>query len=107
MEVSLSTSHHAYGCSHIIGRGLHSRNGAAKIKPAIEELIAKYASRPHFTRSTLNFLVHRYNLVTSVDPLNTGLLIVSLNGRDRGGHVLEADELTRNLEKQGDGCLIM
>ncbi|PSR73146.1 hypothetical protein PHLCEN_2v11002 [Hermanssonia centrifuga] len=43
-------------------RGLHSPNGAARVKPAILELMRKR------------------NLLTKVDPRNDGIVIVSLNG---------------------------
>ncbi|KAA1472949.1 DUF1771-domain-containing protein [Dentipellis sp. KUC8613] len=78
----------------IVGKGLHSAHGAAKLKPAIEELIQKY------------------NLVATLDPSNAGVLIVQLDGqadrqRERGGPSLGADDLTRKIERGEEGCVIM
>ncbi|GJE90107.1 hypothetical protein PsYK624_062300 [Phanerochaete sordida] len=50
----------------IVGRGLHSRGGVAKIKPAIEDLM------------------QQYRLATELDPYNPGLLIVRLRGGRKG-----------------------
>ncbi|KAI0051225.1 DUF1771-domain-containing protein [Auriscalpium vulgare] len=81
----------------IVGKGLHSANHNAKIKPAIEELMLKH------------------NLVAALDPQNSGVLIVQLDGgsagertRERGGQLLGADDITRRLgDARGDGCVIM
>ena len=51
---------------------------------------------------------HRYNLVAELDPSNSGVLIVSIDGRDRGtGRVMRPDDLARGIEQQNEGCLIM
>ncbi|KAI0063651.1 DUF1771-domain-containing protein [Artomyces pyxidatus] len=80
----------------IVGKGLHSPHGAAKLKPAIEDLIRKH------------------NLVAALDPQNAGVLIVQLAGgsgaeraRDRGGVMLGADEITQRLGGQDEGCIVM
>ncbi|KAF5370629.1 hypothetical protein D9758_001870 [Tetrapyrgos nigripes] len=71
----------------IVGKGLHSKGGVAKLKPAIEELMDK----------------HR--LVAELDPHNAGVLIVLLNtGRDRG---VGPDEITRRLDRDDEACVIM
>jgi len=71
----------------IVGKGLHSKGGAAKIKPAIEELMQK----------------HR--LLAELDPQNGGVLVVQINSTsDRG---VGADEITRRLERKDEGCTIM
>jgi len=79
----------------IVGKGIHSRNHAAKLKPAIEDFVQKY------------------NLVATIDPENSGVLIVSLEGgtaaeqaRDRGGVALGVDDITRRLDKD-EGCVVM
>ncbi|RPD63861.1 DUF1771-domain-containing protein [Lentinus tigrinus ALCF2SS1-6] len=73
----------------IVGKGLHSTNHVAKLKPAIEELIQKNG------------------LVAEMDEQNAGVLIVNLDGRQTGrGPVLGPDELTRSLERK-DECIIM
>ncbi|KAI0745430.1 hypothetical protein C8Q76DRAFT_703630 [Earliella scabrosa] len=73
----------------IVGKGLHSTNKVAKLKPAIEELIQKHG------------------LVAELDEQNAGVLIVNLDGQTTGrGPVLGPDELTRSLEKK-DECIIM
>ncbi|KAI1796405.1 DUF1771-domain-containing protein [Ganoderma leucocontextum] len=73
----------------IVGKGLHSANHVAKLKPAIEELIQKHG------------------LVAELDEHNSGVLIVSLDGQATGkGRVIGAEELTRGLEKK-DECIIM
>ncbi|KAI0276379.1 hypothetical protein BGY98DRAFT_706287 [Russula aff. rugulosa BPL654] len=80
----------------IVGKGIHSPNHAAKLKPAIEELMQKH------------------NLSASIDPQNSGVLIVRLEGgtgaeqvRDRGGVMLGADDITRRLDRKDEGCIIM
>jgi len=71
----------------IVGKGLHSKGHAAKIKPAIEELMVKH----HFS--------------AHLDPHNEGVLIVDFAGeRGRG---LNADEVMRRLERQDGDCTIM
>lgn len=73
----------------IVGKGLHSPRGVAKLKPAIEELMQKQG------------------LVVQLDEKNAGVLIVSLDGQLSGaGSVVQPDDITRQLEKDG-GCLIM
>lgn len=51
----------------IVGKGIHSANGEAKIKPAIEDLVQKY------------------NLRCSVDGNNTGCLVIELVDAKRRG----------------------
>ncbi|PBK60957.1 DUF1771-domain-containing protein [Armillaria solidipes] len=46
----------------IVGKGLHSEGGIAKVRPAIQELMRKY------------------QLVAEFDPSNSGVLVVELNG---------------------------
>ncbi|KAN0109305.1 Smr domain containing protein [Russula decolorans] len=80
----------------IVGKGIHSPNQAAKLKPAIEELMQKH------------------NLSAAIDPQNSGVLIVQLEGgtaadqvRDRGGVILGADDITQRLDRKDEGCIIM
>ncbi|KAG9007615.1 hypothetical protein FRB93_007651 [Tulasnella sp. JGI-2019a] len=68
----------------ITGKGLHSQ-GAAKLKPAIEELMVKY------------------QLAAVLDPQNAGVLIVTLNQGQGGG--MDSGEITQRLEN--DRCVIM
>ncbi|KAF9264275.1 DUF1771-domain-containing protein [Marasmius fiardii PR-910] len=71
----------------IVGKGLHSTGGVAKIKPAIEELMQKH------------------QLVAEMDDDNAGVLIVHLNaGRDRG---VGPDEIARRLDRDDERCIIM
>ncbi|KAF8161050.1 hypothetical protein B0H34DRAFT_795892 [Crassisporium funariophilum] len=72
----------------IVGKGLHSRGGVAKIKPAIDELIRKH------------------NLVAQLDPNNTGVLIIHFGSRD-GERGISADEISRRLERDDENCVIM
>ncbi|KAG6820975.1 hypothetical protein H0H93_008604 [Arthromyces matolae] len=72
----------------IVGKGLHSKGGAAKIKPAIEELMQKHRLR------------------AELDPTNAGVLIVQINSRDTERGV-NADELVHRIEQKNDGCFIM
>jgi len=94
---------------HIItGKGIHSNQGIAKIKPAIEKLMVKY------------------NLAAHLDPHNSGTLVVNLQGggsrdvSDSPQHVdLHPSSLTRMMfpqlswvdeadRKSGEGeCIIM
>jgi len=71
----------------IVGKGLHSQGGIAKIKPAIEELIQKH------------------KLVAQLDPNNSGVLIAYLDSSNREG--LGSEELTRRLAQENDSCIIM
>ncbi|WWC72848.1 uncharacterized protein I206_106812 [Kwoniella pini CBS 10737] len=73
----------------IVGKGIHSQGGRAKIKPAVEELMAKY------------------NLSAHVDPENTGVLIVDLQGRGGGQRSRDAGGLVDQLNKDDEGCKIM
>ncbi|CAL1708287.1 unnamed protein product [Somion occarium] len=74
----------------IVGKGLHSKNGMAKLKPAIEELMQKN------------------QLVAELNPNNGGVLVVSLDGRERGaGRVMHPDDIARGIESKEDGCIIM
>jgi len=78
-----------------LGKGIHSPNHATKLKPAIEELMLKH------------------NLAAALDPDNSGVLVVHLEGgaaeraRDRGGVVLGADDITRRLDSRDDSCIVM
>lgn len=87
----------------IVGKGLHSKNGAAKLKPAIEELIYKYA--PLFLKSISLTLFSRYQLSAELDPNNAGVLIVQLGSTT--GRGVGADEITRRIERSDDSCIIM
>ncbi|KAI0256146.1 hypothetical protein BJV78DRAFT_1117844, partial [Lactifluus subvellereus] len=77
----------------IVGKGIHSPNHAAKLKPAIEELMQKH------------------NLAAAIDPHNAGVLIVQLEGgmaaKESGGVILGADDITRRLDKRDEGCIVM
>ncbi|KAK7472640.1 hypothetical protein VKT23_000753 [Stygiomarasmius scandens] len=71
----------------IVGKGLHSAGGKAKIKPAIEELMEK----------------HR--LTADLDPDNAGVLIVQLNtNRNRG---VSPDEIARRIDRDDERCIVM
>lgn len=66
--------------------GNHSQSHLAKIAPAIEELMV------------------RQNLTAYLDPNNSGVLIVQLNGQGGKG----SREVVQDLERQGGtGCLVM
>jgi len=71
----------------IVGKGLHSQGGVAKIKPAIEELIQKH------------------KLVAQLDPNNFGVLIVYLGQTNRQG--IGAEEISRRLAHENESCVIM
>ncbi|KAI0365630.1 DUF1771-domain-containing protein [Pilatotrama ljubarskyi] len=74
----------------IVGKGMHSAGGVAKLKPAIEELMQKHG------------------LVAELDEHNSGVLIVNLDGQPTGnGPVLRPDDIARSLERKEDGCTIM
>jgi len=71
----------------IVGKGLHSKSGVAKIKPAIEELMQKH------------------QLLAELDPSNAGVLIVQINApKDKG---VGADEIARRIDRDDEGCIIM
>ncbi|OBZ67141.1 hypothetical protein A0H81_12985 [Grifola frondosa] len=74
----------------IVGKGLHSANGVAKLKPAIEELMQKQG------------------LVAELDQSNGGVLIVNLDGQPSGeGTIMRPDDIARGLANKDEGCLIM
>ncbi|CCM05698.1 uncharacterized protein FIBRA_07930 [Fibroporia radiculosa] len=64
----------------IVGKGLHSPNGVAKLKPAIEELMQKQG------------------LIAELDSQNGGVLIVNLDGQPTGqGAIIRSEDITRRL----------
>ncbi|EGO00507.1 hypothetical protein SERLA73DRAFT_135518, partial [Serpula lacrymans var. lacrymans S7.3] len=84
------------GDSHIrliVGKGLHSPQQVAKIKPAMEELIQKH------------------HLLAEVDPNNSGVLIVYLDTQQRRvethGTIIGTDDIARRLQDKDSGCTIM
>ncbi|KIY74313.1 DUF1771-domain-containing protein [Cylindrobasidium torrendii FP15055 ss-10] len=70
----------------IVGKGLHSNGGQAKIRPAIEDLMQKHS------------------LVADLDPHNAGVIVVRIQG-GRGG--MGSDEITRRLGRDDESCTIM
>ncbi|KAH9176278.1 hypothetical protein EDB89DRAFT_1846555, partial [Lactarius sanguifluus] len=62
----------------IVGKGLHSDAGGAKIRPALEDLVTKYV-RCVVSDSIDRPGSHRRGLIHSLDPYNAGVLIVQLN----------------------------
>lgn len=48
----------------------------------------------------------RYNLAPHLDEHNSGVLIVSLEGR-RTDRVLDVGDITRKLERKDEDCVIM
>lgn len=90
MQINLFSSPSQNGRSEIkliVGKGLHSQGGVAKIKPAIEELIQKH------------------KLVAQLDPHNSGLLTVYLDSNNRQG--IDAEEISRRLAQEHGSCIIM
>ncbi|TFK75272.1 DUF1771-domain-containing protein [Pluteus cervinus] len=71
----------------IVGKGLHSAGGAAKVKPAIAELMQKHRLRAQF------------------DPHNAGVLIVQIGNGQAGDQ--DVNGLLRNLDRNDEGCTIM
>jgi hypothetical protein len=60
------------------------------------------------------FTPSRHNLAATIDPHNSGVLIVQLEGgtaaeqaRDSGGVMLGADDITQRLDRQDEGCIVM
>ncbi|KAH9839944.1 uncharacterized protein C8Q71DRAFT_744956 [Rhodofomes roseus] len=65
----------------IVGKGLHSRKGVAKLRPAIKKLL------------------ETQGLVVDLDPRNSGVLIVNLDGRPTDtDSVLSVDEILSRFE---------
>lgn len=73
----------------IVGKGLHSPQHVAKLKPAIEDLMRKYELAAH------------------IDPHNEGVLIVSLGGSARGERGLNPDDITHKLDRDDENCVVM
>ena len=89
----------------IIGKGLHSHGGVAKVKPAIEELIQKWANEFHPNSEHCYIRTLRYKLVAQLDPNNSGVLIVYLDSSSSQG--IGAEEISRRLAHENDSCVIM
>ena len=52
--------------------------------------------------------VIRHQLIAELDPQNSGVLIVSLDGQDKGtGRALQPEDITRGIESKDEGCVIM
>ncbi|WVO15416.1 hypothetical protein L204_103074 [Cryptococcus depauperatus] len=73
----------------IVGKGLHSQGGHAKIKPAVEDLMKKY------------------NLSAYIDPENTGVLVIDLEGKQVGPRSRDIGGMIDSLRKKDEGCIIM
>ncbi|KAK0537461.1 hypothetical protein OC834_000803 [Tilletia horrida] len=77
----------------ITGKGIHSRDHVAKIKPAIARMMQEQ------------------NISAHVDPRNAGVIIVDLSGNGGGGSSRDADALTRDVARSTTGdendCVIM
>lgn len=72
----------------ITGKGIHSANHQAKIKPAVADLMRKY------------------NLSAEVDRHNAGVMVVDLTGRTGGNRSRDAGGLVDQLGGDKD-CTIM
>ncbi|CAK5281480.1 unnamed protein product [Mycena citricolor] len=64
----------------IVGKGLHSPGGVAKIKPAIEELMVKH------------------QLSAELDPHNAGVLIVNMNSTSRGSGAARRNQIVTRCD---------
>ena len=59
------------------------------------------------------FISFRYDLAAAIDPQNSGVLIVQLEGgaaeqaRDQGGLMLGPDDITQRLDRKNGDCIIM
>ncbi|RSH94960.1 hypothetical protein EHS25_000045 [Saitozyma podzolica] len=73
----------------IVGKGIHSQNHQAKIKPAVEELMAKYRLTAHLENG------------------NSGVLVVDLQGREVGGRTRDAGGLVDELQRKQEDCVVM
>lgn len=62
---------------------------------------------------SLSTCCSRHNLSATIDPQNSGVLIVQLEGgtgeqiMGRGGVMLGADDITRRLDGKDESCIIM
>ncbi|KAH8119376.1 Smr-domain-containing protein [Phellopilus nigrolimitatus] len=74
----------------IVGKGIHSQNHEAVLKPRIEELMQKH------------------KIVAELDPDNSGVLVVYFDGRGRTkGREIDPSEITRRLGDQDKSCIVM
>lgn len=69
----------------IVGKGIHSKDHVAHIKPAIEDLMRKY------------------NLQAHLDPHNSGVLVVDLTGKGGGSFGRDTGSFTRGLAQNASG----
>ncbi|KAF7376067.1 Cytoplasmic protein [Mycena sanguinolenta] len=89
----------------IVGKGLHSPDHIAKIKPAIEELYVLHSLvYPYISCSIFLCRMQKHQLFAELDPHNAGVLICKLDG-EQGG--VGPDEIARRLQREDDGCTIM
>ena len=62
-----------------------------------------------YTFSSLNFdrpIPSRHHLKAQLDPQNAGVLVVMIEGAS-GQRGIGADEISRRLERDDEGCTIM
>ncbi|WFD34485.1 Putative ATP-dependent helicase IRC3 [Malassezia cuniculi] len=73
----------------IVGKGIHSKDHVSHIKPAVERL------------------VRDYNVSAHVDPKNTGVLIVNMNGPAGGGGADFTRDMARGATGNDQECVVM
>ncbi|CAI4052891.1 hypothetical protein SKDZ_16G0780 [Saccharomyces kudriavzevii ZP591] len=56
-RIKFATDHNESQLNVIVGKGLHSQNGIAKLKPSIEEFCAKHGIRNHLEKGNSGVLV--------------------------------------------------
>lgn len=91
----------------IVGKGIHSQGGHAKIKPAVENLMKKYVYLLIRDRYSELIEICRYNLSAYIDPENTGVLVVDLEGKQTGPRSRDIGGMVDSLGKADEGCTIM
>lgn len=88
----------------ITGKGIHSKNHQAKIKPAVAGLMQKWVCGDRGGELVLMF---RYNLSAEIDPHNAGVLVVDLQGRAIGGRTRDAGGIVDRMGDKDSDCVIM
>ena len=73
----------------IVGKGIHSKDHVSHIKPAVQRL------------------VRSYNVSAHVDPKNTGVLVVNMNGPIGGGSLDFTRDMSRSATGNDQECVVM
>ena len=93
----------------IVGKGLHSKDHVAHIKPAVERLLSRCVGNPS-SKPRLALLTaysNRYHLDAHVDKHNAGIVVVNLAGPKGGGSLDFTRDIARHATGNDQECVVM